>query len=233
MPRSIPDIEDLTDFNNFLDEIDSPPLPQHPTPKKYSKESWFVIDHKGWHRHSISRLAAAQMDREGVAKYVRQIEGEHFTTYLRWRKHLPGSAGPRPSEVVDEYDDSIDEDFNEGLTDPSHIREFYKGCYAPKLGEEVDLFTGLPVTQEDVMTGIKANPVDSSETLDPTQENTELKDLVDQISNNRMASPSPASEVEEDSPLLTEPRADRACKEEVEGRPLKDRISSPQIGRNT
>lgn len=41
------------------------------------------------------------------------------------------------------YNDSVDNDFDEGLTDASQIREFYKGRYAPRPGEKVDLFLAI------------------------------------------------------------------------------------------
>lgn len=232
MPRSIPDIEDLADFNKFLDEIDSPPLPNHPLPSKYSKESWFVIDHEGWHRRSISQLAAAQMEREGLAKYVKQSKGERFTTYLRWRKKLPNSAGPLHSKVIDEYDDSVDEDFDEGLTDPSHIREFYKGRYAPRPGEEVDLFTGILINHEDAMAGVEASsPGDSA---DPNEDgSTRTKNLADRISDERASSPGREGDTPQDPPLPTEPRADHILRNELGKHPLKDRISSPAAGKNS
>lgn len=222
MPRSIPNIEDLAEFNEFLDEIDGPPLPINSTAFKYMKESWFVVDHEGWHRRSISQLAAAHMEREGVAKCVRQIGGERYTTYLRWRKKLPVVASPLPGEVVDEYDDSVDDDFDEGLADPSHIREFYKGRYAPKPGEEVDSFSGILVITEDTMTGVEASPLSA---VEPKAETSVSGALADQISEERMVFTTPEIQPTLDPILPTEPKADRDRKEGLGTRPLKDRIS--------
>jgi hypothetical protein len=161
MPKTVEMLDDLRGYNSFLEEIDGPFIPRNDTSDYITEESWFVIDHEIWHRQPITKAAAVQMDQEGHEKFIKEWEGKRIITYLQWRVCQVISIRTN-SDQEDIYDNSIPDDFDEGLTDVSEIIEFYKGQYAPWPGEEVDPFLGLLLNPPELMEDIKMlDPVET------------------------------------------------------------------------